>query len=77
MLQVKEQHSWKGTIYVLMNRIRKIVKASSFTARDIRLLKRLLKEENQNSISMEEVHSHFPGKTMEQILEFRREYLNI
>ena len=41
---VKKEISWKGTIYVLRKRILKIYNASRFTSRDIRKLKKLLKE---------------------------------
>ena len=74
LLKVKELHNWKGTIYVLANRIKKIMKTSKFTARDIRLLKRLLREESWGMITIDQVHDNFPGKSLSQILSFRSEY---
>ena len=51
------------------------MKTSKFTARDIRLLKRLLREESRGIITIDQVLENFPGKSLSQILAFRIEEL--
>lgn len=73
--QVKDAHSWKGTIYVLKNRIAKLLKQDKFSARDVRLLKRLIREELAGKISFQQISEYFPGKTADHIIQFREEYV--
>ena len=69
--ELKIKAEWKGTLVELKDRIRKITSATKFTARDIRVLKRYLTKEAKGEISMDQVHEQFPGKTLEQVFEFK------
>ena len=62
---------WRGTLIELKDRIIKIKSVTKFTARDIRVLKRYLAKEANGEISMDQVLEQFPGKTLEQVLEFK------
>ena len=64
---VKIMINWKGTIYVLRKRIFKIYNTSKFTSRDLRKLKKLLRDEKKGILTMNQVLDYFPGKTIEQI----------
>lgn len=63
--------NWKGTIYVLRKRIFKIYNTSKFTSRDLRKLKKLLKDQTKGILTMNQVLDYFPGKTIEQINELK------
>ena len=71
LLWIKEQHHWKGNIYILIKRIKKIVNSQTFTAREVRLLKKLLKYHKKKRMSIEKVLVYFPGKSIDQIIEFK------
>lgn len=74
--KLTELHNWRGDIYWLRNRIQKRLLEVSFTAREQRVLKRLLKDEVQGSIPLEQIVAHFPGKTLQQVLFFKEKYFN-
>ena len=69
--ELKLKVDWRGTLVELKNRIVKIKSSARFTARDIRVLKRYLAKEAKGEISMDQVLEQFPGKTLEQIIEFK------
>ena len=69
--ELKLKVDWRGTLVELKNRIVKIKSSTRFTARDIRVLKRYLAKEAKGEISMDQVLEQFPGKTLEQIIEFK------
>lgn len=74
--KLTELHDWRGDIYSLRNRIQKRLLEVSFTAREQRVLKRLLKKEDQGQIPFEKIVDHFPGKTFQQVLFFKEKYFN-
>ena len=69
--ELKNKVDWSGTLVELKNRIIKIKSSTRFTARDTRVLKRYLTKEAKEEISMDQVLEQFPGKTLEQIIEFK------
>ena len=75
MNKIKQESNWRGTLVELKTRIRKIIHTQSFTERDIRKLKRLLKQQLNGNVTLEFIQEQFPGKTLSQILNFRREFL--
>lgn len=75
MNKIKQESNWRGTLVELKTRIRKIIHTQSFTERDIRKLKRLLKQQLSGNVTLEFIQEQFPGKTLSQILNFRREFL--
>jgi hypothetical protein len=60
--------SWKGTIYVLRDRISAVLNNKKLTARDIRRAKRDAKRFENGEITKEALLENFPGKTLDQIL---------
>lgn len=75
MNKIKQESNWRGNLVELKTRIRKIIHTQSFTERDIRKLKRLLKQQLSGNVTLEFIQEQFPGKTLSQILNFRREFL--
>lgn len=71
---LKEEFNWSGTIYALRDRIKKRLKTSSFTAREKRVLHRKLRELYDGKITVEQVASHFPGKTVEQVEAYKKDF---
>ena len=69
--ELKHKVYWRGTLVDLKNRIVKIKSSTRFTARDIRVLKRYLAKEAKGKILMDQVVEQFPGKTREQVFEFK------
>ena len=69
--ELKNKVDWSGTLVELKNRIIKVKSSTRFTARDIRVLKRYLTKEAKGEILMDQVLEQFPGKTLEQIIEFK------
>ncbi|CAI2364605.1 unnamed protein product [Moneuplotes crassus] len=72
--KLKDNFNWSGTIYALRDRIKKRLKTSSFTAREKRVLHRKLRELYDGKITIEQVTSHFPGKTVEQVEKYKKEF---
>lgn len=70
-----EQCKWKGNIYNLRDRIKKILNEPDFTAREIRRLRKLLREEIAGEITLDKVLEKFPGKSIEKIVEYKQNYL--
>ena len=70
--KVKELSEWRGTLVELKARIKKIKSSIKFTHRDLRVLKRLLKKEQEGIITMEQVLDQFPGKTLKQIADYKQ-----
>lgn len=71
MNSIKNESKWKGTLVELKNRIRKLViNNKKFVKRDVRKLKKLLKEK-KGKID-ENLLAQFPGKTLEDLEEFKR-----
>ena len=73
--RVKELSEWRGTLVELKARIKKIKAAKKFTDRDLRVLRRLLKNELEGTVTMEQVLEQFPGKTLKQIVDYKRKYV--
>lgn len=73
--ELKEAHNWKGNIYTLRDRIRKRITEDDFTAREKRVLKRLLKQERDGLVSLDYVISQFAGKTMDQVLKYKAKHI--
>lgn len=70
---LKKDTCWKGTIYCLLTRVKKVINKDSFTARDIRKLRKLLKLEKKGYTTIEAIHENFPGISIEKIYEYKRE----
>ena len=60
---------WKGTIYELRIRIRKVLNNPKLTCRDIRRLKPLLRKHYEGKVSREELLDNFPGRTFAQLVK--------
>ena len=76
MNRIKSESNWRGTLVELKARIKKIIRTQNFTERDIRKLKKLLKQQMKNGdIDIDFILEQFPGKTARHILDFRRDYL--
>ena len=61
MNKIKQESNWRGTLVELKTRIRKIIHTQSFTERDIRKLKRLLKQQLNGNVTLEFIQEQFPG----------------
>ena len=68
---VKQKVGWKGTLVELKDRIIKVRSSSKFTARESKILKDYLKEFDKKTMSMEQILENFPGKTVDQIFDFK------
>ena len=74
LVQVKELHNWRGSIYVLRKRVKLILSKSFLSAREERDLKKMLRKEAIGEISMNEIFQQFPGKSETLISNFKAEY---
>lgn len=74
LTRLKDDFNWSGTIYALRNRIQKRLKSANFTAREKRVLNRKLREHHEGKITIEQVASHFPGKTIDQVEKYKKEF---
>ena len=74
--RLKNLSNWRGTFVELHARIIKILKSSHFTAREIRVLKRLLKLEERGEITMESVLESLPGKSLDSIIQYKQTLSN-
>ena len=74
--ELKETSNWRGSISHLIRRLIKIENNNNFSFREIRVFKRLLKLFKENKISIEYIHSHFPGKSLQTIIDFSWNYLS-
>jgi hypothetical protein len=74
LTKLKDDFNWSGTIYALRNRIQKRLKTANFTAREKRVLNRKLRDYHDGEITIEQVAVHFPGKTVEQIESYKKEF---
>lgn len=61
---------WKGTCDTLLNRIKRISNKKGFSAREGRLLKKLMKSVRRGKTTMDEILKIFPGRSMKDIQEF-------
>ena len=69
-----DQTNWKGKLNNLLKRIQKLLKSDSFSSRDIRRLKKLIRMNIKGQASYDEILKQFPGKTMQQIQKFKSTY---
>ncbi|CAI2368844.1 unnamed protein product [Moneuplotes crassus] len=73
--KLKVQFNWNGKIYALRDRIKRCLTTSTFTAREKRVLHRLLRDHSNGKISLEKISENFPGKTPEIIDQYRATFL--
>lgn len=71
LLQIKHLHNWRCDIYTLRDRILKRMQETSFTAREQRKLKRLLKLEKKGIVNLDFIVDQFAGKTLNQVIAFK------
>ena len=74
LIQVKEFHNWRGSIYVLRKRIKFIFSKPDLSAREKRNLKQMLRKEAAGELSIDKILMQFPGKSEDMILNFREEF---
>lgn len=76
MRAIAEEKAWRSQYYDLKERLVKLITRKNFSAREIRVLKRLMKKQLQNdNIDWDYVCYHFPGKTPDVIMEqYQKEY---
>ena len=65
---------WRGKSGCLLKRIRKLLKKNDFSTREIRKLKKLIRENIKGLVTIEKIAEQFPGKTVDQINEFKSTY---
>ena len=70
--KLKQAIKWKGNIYDLRRRISRVLTMTEFTCRDIRRVKALTKKYYNEEITQQDLCDNFPGKTLQQILKFRK-----
>ena len=73
--KLKKISNWRGTYVELKDRIVKIITTNKLTARDMRVLKRMLRQEDRGEITMNDVLDAMPGKTLDQINKFKKRYI--
>lgn len=67
---LREQVDWRGNIYTLRNRIKRLKeKDSEFTARELRQLKRFHRMYTQGKVTIDQVTDQFPGKNTQNIIK--------
>jgi UDP-2,3-diacylglucosamine pyrophosphatase LpxH len=70
LCKIRLETNWKGTKNELLRRIRKVALKSSFSAREVKLLRKLVNEQKKNGYTnFEEIQYYFPGKTVEMMEE--------
>ena len=72
--KLKEDFQWSGTIYALRDRIKKRLTTQKFTAREKRVLHKKLREHHDGKLTIEQVTSYFPGKTVDQVEKYKKEF---
>lgn len=72
--KLKKQFEWNGKIYALRDRIKRCLTTTKFTAREKRILHRMLRDHQNGKLSLKQISSHFPGKSPEGIEKYREEY---
>mmetsp|Transcript_12842 Transcript_12842/g.14687 ORF Transcript_12842/g.14687 Transcript_12842/m.14687 type:complete len:259 (-) Transcript_12842:119-895(-) len=70
---IKAHSNWTGTLVELKKRIVKITTAEKFTDREVRILKKLIKMEKRGQITMAFLLEQFPGKTIDHVIEFKKQ----
>jgi hypothetical protein len=78
-LIVSREICWKGTKNELLKRIRRIAFKHDFSAREVKLLRKLVNEQKKHGYTnFEEVQYYFPGKTIEMIeAKYNEKYVNL
>lgn len=67
--KIAEQLDWRETSKLLLARIQKLSKME-FTTREVKLLKRMIKKNYAyKNLDYEAIFYHFPGKTMQELIE--------
>jgi len=62
------QLQWRSGLHVLLRRIRRVGRNDKFSARQTKLLRKLVNaQKKQGYIDFEEVHDYFPGKTLDML----------
>ena len=74
LIQVKELHNWRGSIYVLKKRIKSIFNKPYLSAREKRNLNQMLRKEAAGELSIDKIFMQFPGKSEDMILNLREEF---
>lgn len=70
LCRIVSETNWKGTKNELLSRMRKVALNSTFSVRDVKLLRKLVNEQKRNGYTnFEEVLYYFPGKSLEMIEE--------
>lgn len=67
-MELKQSIEWKCTHKDLLKRIRKIGRCTKFTARETKLLRKLINQQMRESeVNFDQVMFYFPGKTAEML----------
>jgi len=74
--KLKDQFNWNGKIYALRDRIKRWLTSCTFTAREKRILHRMLRDHQIGTMSLEEISTHFPGKSPLKIDEYREKFFS-
>lgn len=70
--------SWKGTLFQLVKRIQFLCSIEEFTARELKLFKRLLKQQiKADELELRKILYEFPGKSIEYIEKMARDIYKI
>ena len=79
LVAISQEICWKGTKNELLKRIRKVALKKGFSAREVKLLRKLVNEQKKNGYTdFEEVQYYFPGKTTEMLEEkYNEKYANL
>ena len=71
-----ELTEWKGHPRNLVKRIQTLAQPKDLSAREMKLLRKLLKGIDEDAIDYEELLYNFPGKRIEQIREISEEIMS-
>jgi hypothetical protein len=74
LAHVKKEINWKGTKNELLKRIRRQARILGFSARDVKLITKMINQQKRNGYrDFEALVYYFPGKTAEMIQEKYKE----
>jgi hypothetical protein len=68
LLKVKEEINWGGPKVELLKRIRKLGKSTTFTVREVKLLRKLINQQKREGYTdFKAVLYYFPGKSLKMV----------
>ena len=76
--EIMQKQCWRSKISDLKFRLRKLSTKPGFSAREIRILKRVVKHQlRNNKIDWDNISFYFPGKSIEEIMNaYNKEIIN-